>query len=205
MFFSLKNSGQASIIVMVRCSVRYEPERSDICREMRSMRKVMFLLLAAGLVLVTGRSSVMAASASDTHDVTIQIQEIVALEVTGGNVSLTISAVSDPGALPDAVTDNSTALDWTSNVSSGTRSITAALDSAYSAGIVLKVALSAPAGTNGSSAGQITLGTGAQNVFTGITNENCVDATLTYEASLTQMVAPTSETRTVTYTLTDAA
>ncbi len=169
------------------------------------MRKVAFLLLVVGLIGFIGSPTAMAASASDTHDVTIQIQEIVAMEVTGGNVTLIISAVSDPGALPDAVTDNSTALDWTSNVSSGTRSITAALDSAYSAGIVLKITLSAPAGTNGSTAGQITLGTSAQNVFTGITNENCVNATLTYEASLTQMVAPASETRTVTYTLTDAA
>jgi hypothetical protein len=136
----------------------------------------------------------------------VTVSEIVAIEVVGGNITLTISGVADPGSLPSAVTDATTNLDWTSNVTGGTtRSITAALDTAYSAGIALKVTVTDPGGTSGTNSGQVTLTDSAQPVFTGIANENCTAATLTYEASLTAMVAAASETKTVTYTLTDAS
>jgi len=169
------------------------------------MKKLAIALVIA-VVLAGVPWSAMAASDTGTHDVTVTVAEIVAVEVVGGNITLTINTVADPGQLPSAVTDATTSLDWTANVAGGTtRSITAALDSSYSAGIALKVTVTDPAGTNGTNSGQVTLTNVAQDVYSGITNENCTGATLTYDASLTAMVAPVSETKTVTYTLTDAS
>lgn len=170
------------------------------------MHRAWLSILVAGWIPLALAGVALGASDTATHDVTVTLNEIVELEVTGGNITLTFSAPADPGDLPAAVTDGTTcALDWTSSVSIGSRAITAALSSAYTTGIVLKVTVTAPAGTNGSAAPQVTLSAVAQNVFTGVTSENCSGATLTYEASLTQMVDVTSETKTITYTLTDAS
>ena len=169
------------------------------------MKRAWLSLLVAGWMTLAFAGIAGAASDTATHDVTVTLNEIVELEVTGGSITLTFSAPADPGDLPAAVTDATCALDWTSSVSSGSRAITAALSTVYTTGIVLKVTVTAPAGTNGSAAPQVTLSAVAQNVFTGVTSENCSGATLTYEASLTQMVDVTSETKTITYTLTDAS
>lgn len=169
------------------------------------MRQSGILVLVAALMLVGAAGTAMAASDTATHDVTVTLSEIAELAVAGGNITLTFAAPATPGNLPAAVSDATTSLAWTSNVAAGSRAVTAELSTAYTAGIALKVTVTSPAGTNGAPTAQVTLTAVAQNVFTGITNENCSAATLTYEASLSQMIAPTSETKTVTYTLLDAA
>ena len=156
-------------------------------------------------MLVGIAGTAVALSDTATHDVTVTLGEIAELAVAGGNITLTFTAPAAAGDLPAAASDATTSLAWTSNVAAGSRAVTAEIVSAYSAGIVLKVTVTSPAGTNGAPTAQVTLTAVAQNVFTGITNENCSAATLTYEASLTAMLAATSETKTVTYTLLDAA
>jgi len=172
------------------------------------MKKTKLFLLTAALTLFLCGMAI--AQDSQNHNVTVTLGEVAKIGINGGNVTLTFNtAGTTPGDLPTPVTDATTDLRWTSNVASGlTRKITAALEADYAAGIVLKVTVGAPATgtTTGSSAGEITLSTTDQDAFTGITNENCKDAALSYEASLTAMVEPNGgEIHQITYTLTDDA
>jgi hypothetical protein len=133
------------------------------------------------------------------------LQEIAELACSGSPSTLVLShANTTPGSLPDPATDATTSLSWTSCVASGaTRKITAALDADYPAGIVLKATVAKPAGSNGTSAGQKTLSATAQDLFTGIAGEPCTGATVTFEASLSSLVAPvSSESKILTWTLT---
>jgi hypothetical protein len=150
--------------------------------------------------------AVGAATDQATQTVTITVEEIAQLSVSGDPATLTLTnAGTIPGSLPAAATDASTSLSWSSNVASGARKLTAALDATFTSGIVLKATLAKPAGSNGSTAGQVTLNNTDKDLFTGITNENCTNATITLEASLSQMIAPvTNESKTLTWTLTAA-
>ena len=142
---------------------------------------------------------------TDSHTVAITLQEIAELACSGSPPALVLSnAGTKPGSPPAPVTDATTSLSWTSSVASGmTRKITASLDSDYPAGIVLKATLAKPAGSNGTSSGQKTLSDTAQDMFTGIAGEPCTGATITFEASLTTIVAPVaSESKILTWTLT---
>jgi len=168
----------------------------------------LFLLTAALTLFLCGMA--MAQGDSQNHNVTVTLGEVAKIGINGGNVTLTFNTGgTTPGDLPIPVTDATTDLRWTSNVASGlTRKITAALEADYVTGIVLKITVGAPATgtTTGASAGQITLSTTDQDAFTGITNEHCKDAALSYEVSLTAMVEPNGgEMHQVTYTLTDDA
>jgi hypothetical protein len=163
------------------------------------------VLCAVAVAMALGLAgSAFAASDTATQTVTITVEEIAQLGVSGDPGTLTLAnATTTPGSLPTAATDATTSLSWTSNVAATTRKITAAIDSDYTAGVVLKATLAEPAGTNGTTGGQQTLGTTATDMLTGITNENCTGATITFEASLSAMVAPiASESRTLTWTLT---
>ena len=172
------------------------------------MKKLKLFLLTASLTLFL--CGIAMAQDSQAHNVTITVQEVAKIGLNGGPVTIEFtSASTTAGDLPTPTTDTSTDLRWTSNVAAAaTRKITAALDSDYSAGIVLQVTVAAPltGTTNGATAGQITLSTSELEVFTGITNEHCKDAVLSYDASLTAMVeAAAGELKSVTYTLTDDA
>jgi len=168
------------------------------------MGKEKALLAVAALVALGLAGTALGASDTAAQTVTITVEEIAQLGVTGDPGTLTLaSATTTAGSLPIAVTDDTTTLSWTSNVAATTRKITAALDSAYTAGIVLKATLAEPTGTNGTTAGQQTLSDTATDMLTGVTTENCTGATITLEASLSTMVAPiASESRTLTWTLT---
>jgi len=164
------------------------------------MKKLLVVLFA--VVLFAGVPMIaMGATATSSHTVSIEVVEMAAIEVVGGNVTLTIETSSDPGSLPDSDTDATTSLEWTSTVTSGTRTISAKLDTAYPPGIQLDVTVSG--GTSGgASAGPVTLTITDQDVFTGIGNEVVTGATLTYDASLTSMIGPGNEgVATVIYTM----
>ena len=163
------------------------------------------VLITAVMVAALGLvGTAFAASDTAAQTVTITVEEIAQLGVSGDPGTLTLAnAGTTAGSLPDAVTDATSSLSWTSNVAATTRKITAALDANYTAGVVLKATLAEPGGTNGTTAGQKTLSDTASDMLTGITNENCTDATITFEASLSTMIAPiASESKTLTWTLT---
>jgi len=164
--------------------------------------KILVLCMAAALVL-GGAGSALAVTDTATQNVTVTVSEIAELAVNGGAVTLTIAAPSTPGQLPAAVTDANTSLAWTSNVASGlSRTITAQLDSDMPTNVALKATVTKNGG-NGTAASQQTLSSTASTMFTGITNENVSGNTITYEASVSAMVAPQTISRTVTWTLTE--
>jgi len=143
-------------------------------------------LLAVLIVVVAvtlGLPGVATAQVSDTdtQTVTIEVEEIAQIAASADPGTITIAnATTTAGSLPNAVTEATTSLSWTSNVPAATtRKVTAALDADFTAGIVLKATVAAPAGTNGASDGQKTLSTVAADLFSGITNENCTGATIT--------------------------
>jgi len=172
------------------------------------MRKAVMSGLVVTVAMISGLAVWSAATDSGTASVGMQLEEIAQLVVSGdpGLITLT-NAQTTAGLLPTEQTDATTSLSWTSNVASGSRKITAALSAAYTTGVVLKATLAEPAGSNGTSAGEQTLDTEAIEMFTGIANENCTQATITYEFSLSTMIAPITETesKTVTWTLLAAA
>ena len=169
------------------------------------MKKLLVVLLAAALTsgLV---GTAMAVSDTAIQSVTITVEEIAQLAVSGSPGTFTLSnAATVAGSLPDAQEEATTSLSWTSNVSSGTRKITAQLDADYTTGIVLKATVTVDAASNGRTGGQKTLSFAtAEEMVTGITNENVTGNTVTYEASASTMIAPVaSESKTVIWTLTE--
>ncbi|TET13045.1 hypothetical protein E3J84_00595 [Candidatus Aerophobetes bacterium] len=170
------------------------------------MKKLLGVFLAAALTL--GLASIaMAATDSGTGDVTITLEEIAQLDVVGGSISFTFANTgTTAGSLPTVSDDTATSLSWTSNVSANSRKITAQLSADYTTGIVLKATVTV-AGGNGTTGGIQTLVlASAKDMVTGITNENVTGNTVTYNATLSNMIAPvTNESKTVTWTLLAAA
>jgi len=163
------------------------------------MRRVMTGLAATAFML--GIAGIAAAGPND-HNVTVTVQAINHIVVAGGNVTLTIDT-AEAGQPPASVEDSATKLNWTTNApSSAKKKVTASLDSDFSAGIALKVRVTVSGG-NGTSQGQQTLTASGVTLVTGVYGEATSNNTLTYEASAAVTVPPTSETKTVTYTLVD--
>jgi len=157
------------------------------------MRRVSFTLC---LVLFLGLTGSALAASSDSHDVTVTVSAINEVAVSGGNITLTINTAT-AGSEPDAVTDStSTDLAWTTNES--TKKITVAAGAAIT-GATLKV--TAANATGGTATGQVTVTDTAQDFVTGIstTTGGC---DLSYEASATASQGTSSNTHTITYTIT---
>ncbi len=162
------------------------------------MKKSIIVLITIGLILLI--SGIVMAANTDNHQVTITVVAVNELAITGGNITLTINSATAGSGLNNA-TDNTCALDWTTN-SSANKKVTGQLDTDYSAGIALAVNVTV-AGGNGASAGQQTLiSASAVDVVTGMHNEFVSANTLGYTASA-PTASPTSETKTVTYTILD--
>lgn len=181
-----------------------------------TMRKCRSLFLAATLILF---SAVLASAQTDTasHTVTMTVNAIAVLDITGGNINLIIEAPGTGGQTPSNDTDTTCRLQYTTTVASSlTRTITVAWggSDAAPAGTSLRVQVAPSGQTNeGSTAGQRTISSSAQTVITGI--GSCATGTsgssgalLTYTLSvdtMTSLVAGESQSATVTYTLTDDA
>jgi len=173
--------------------------------------------LAMGVIFALGLGGLVFATSTATQTVTMQVNAICVLAVTGSPSTLTVSAPATGGQTPSNPSSNTTYAQYTSTVpASQTRKITAAWggSDAAPAGCSLKLTATPSGGTNqGSSAGQITMSATAQDVVTTI--RSCATGTsasngaqLTYTLSVdtvTSLVASESKTATVTLTLTDAA
>jgi hypothetical protein len=167
------------------------------------MRKAITALavLALGLGVIG-----TAAAASDTtsHDVTIAVPTIDLIAVSGTPGTLTIAeptALSDPGGEPMySNEDTSCTLLWLTN---GTgRKVTAELDVGLPTGLKLLATVTPTAG-KGTSQGEVELSDSPQEVVTGINRKWEWNATISYKASATEEAEPTTETVTVTYTITN--
>jgi hypothetical protein len=135
------------------------------------------------------------AAQTASHTVTVQVNAINELALTGGNITLTVSTAT-AGQQPDPVTNSTCTLAWTSN--QATRKITVATNLATQ-NFTLKVL--AQSVTGGTAAPEATVTNTAADLVTGVsrTTGGC---TLRYTASATAAQGTGSDVHTVTYTLT---
>jgi hypothetical protein len=153
---------------------------------------------AAALLLGTLAPSASAQDDTATQDVTIVLEEISQIDVTG-TVSLTIDTVT-PGQAPSDATDDVSAT-YSVTTNGTTKRITGSINEAYPDGISLSVLLVAPT-ASGTSTGTQALGTNDVDLVTGVSQVAQQNMGITYTASATDSAAPTAgATRTVTYTI----
>lgn len=151
------------------------------------------VLPAAALALFIGAADANA----QTQTVTFRVDAINEMSVSGNPGTLAITSAT-AGSAPTDATDASTTWAVTSN-QTGTK-VTAALDQAMPTGVTLKVSLGAPTGAT--SAGDVSLGTTAADLVTGITKVNESGKSITYTLSATTAAGVVANTtRTVTYTV----
>lgn len=151
--------------------------------------------ILAAIALVAAASTLEAQTA--TQNVTIQVNAISRISVTGGAQSLTITTAT-AGSQP---TDATASVNWAITTNQTNQKVTASLDAAMPANVSLAASMAAPAGAT--SAGAVALGTTAADLVTGISTLAQGGLGLTYTLSATAaagVVASTS--RTVTYTIT---
>jgi hypothetical protein len=171
----------------------------------------------AGLALGLALAGLAGAAATSTQSLSMQVGSICVVSVTGNPSTLTVAAPGTGGQTPASGTSNTTYAQYTSTVAAGqTRKLTVAwgASDAAPAGCALKLTATPNVGTNqGTSAGQITMTSTAQDLITTI--KSCATGTsgssgaqLTYSLDVTDataLVASATKTATVTLTLTDAA
>lgn len=180
------------------------------------MRKVKIVVLAAAVVLLFWAFS--AADSTKTQTLSLNVQDICVLHVTGNPSSLTVGAPTTGGDNPTSPYDESTYARYTSVVGSGlTRALTAEWggSDAAPAGCSLKLVVSeitSAHGTAGTATSEITVSSSAANIVTGIsscaTGSGSGGAKLKYTLSVdnpANLVAGDSESVTITLTLTDAS
>ena len=154
------------------------------------------LATLVGIVLILGLATFALGADNANHTVTVTVNAINEVAITGGNITLTISSAS-AGADPNPVTNSACGLEWTTN--EATKKITAASDQATPS-FTLKVL--AQALTGGTAAAEATLSnTTARDVVTGIstTTGGC---TLRYTGQATAAQGTGTVVHTVTYTIT---
>ncbi len=170
------------------------------------MKKLLGILLAAALCLGLVGAAIAVLDTA-TSSITITFSEIAELAVSGNPGTMIIAAPAAGGDLPADVSDATTTMSWTSNVSGITsRKITGSLGALFS-GVNLYATVAASGGNDGVSAGELQFAqaTTAYNFVTGIKNCNVSAQTVTFRASVPEMVDPSTATsHTVTWTLTAA-
>lgn len=153
--------------------------------------------------VVVGTLATLLGAAGSTHAQTatqivrIQVNAINQLAVSGSPAPMIINTAT-AGSAPSPVTVSGTSYAVTTNESN--KKISASVDQALPAGVLLEVTLDAPDGA--SSAGAVALNTAAADVVTGISSISASSLPITYRLSATadvQMNAP--QTRTITFTI----
>ena len=152
-------------------------------------------IMSAFLVLAAAAS---ASAQTATQDLTINIQAINKIAVTGGAQTLTINAATAGNAPDDATASAS----WAVTTNQSGAKITASIGTAMPANVDLMVELAAPT-AGGTSKGQKSIAAGsAVDVVTGLSNLNESGMTLTYTVRATSAASVQSISKTVTYTVT---
>lgn len=161
------------------------------------MKRNRILVAALLLVSLVSFFGMVWAGNTANHTVTVTVNTINELSITGGNFTLTISAAT-AGSNPTDATDNTTTdLNWTTNVAS--KKITVATSLAAPT-FTLKVV--AQTVTGGTAAAEVTLSTTAADFVTGVaTTTGTCD--LSYTAQATAAQGTGSDAHVVTFTLTD--
>ena len=155
-------------------------------------------VLAVAVIALAALAGVARGASTDSHTVTVQVNAVNEIAISGGNLTLTISTATAGSDLDDA-TDNTTCdLAWTTNQAS--RKITAATDLGAPTFTLKVVAQSV---TGGTAASEVTLSTTAADFVTGVSQASG-SCDLAYTASATAAQGTGSDVHTVTYTVTAA-
>lgn len=165
------------------------------------MKTLESIVLAVLLCLVYAGTA--AAQTTATQQVTIVVEEVSALSVSG-DASVTVDGVAADGTIEGS--DNTTTYNVTTNASStAPRKITGQLTSGdFSAGLALFVDLTAPSGATAAGEQQLA-NASAVDLVTGISGTRASALTISYRATAAETVTPnpSGETQTVTYTITN--
>jgi hypothetical protein len=160
------------------------------------MKKYLISLMVLGLVGL----SVMPVFAGPTanQNVSFQIGAINELAVSGNPSTLIINSAT-AGSQPNPATDATTTYALTTNGSG--KKITGQIDTNMPTGTALKVLLAAPSGA--SSTQQTLSSTTAVNLVTGVAKKAESGLGISYEFDATVDAGELSDSRTVTFTLTN--
>lgn len=158
---------------------------------MMKSTKIFGLLL---LVLLVGTSGWALAANTATQTVTLQVDPVNDISVSGDPAALIATATTP-------ATDSSTTYDITTN--GAALRITGQLDSALPADTTLTVELAAPAVAGATSSGPVSLTTTAADLVTNINATAETGLGITYNFSALPTAVVGSTTRTVTFTITN--
>ena len=147
-------------------------------------------------ILLFGQSGILFCDEKASHTVTVTVNAINEVAITGGNVSLNISTTS-ASSDTNMATDNTCDLNWTTNQSS--QKITVATNLA-SPNFTLSVA--AQNVTGGTTTGNVAISATAIDFVTNI-GKNIGTCNLGYTAVATSARVTGSDTHSITYTITD--
>jgi|SRR5687767_3811909 len=158
---------------------------------MRAVKSTMTTALAA----VVQAASAHAQTA--TQVIQFQVTAVNQIGVSGGPAPLVINTAT-AGSAPTSVTAPGGSYAVTTNEEN--KKITASLDQSLPPGVRLEISLAAPAGA--ASAGDVSLGSAAADLVTGISTLAASALPITYRLSADATVyIPAPATRTVTFTI----
>ena len=158
------------------------------------MNILKFVLIALLWTLVGSYASF--AGTSDNHTVTVTVNAINEIAITGGSVTLTINSAT-AGVDPNNDVDATTGLLWTSNQTGKKATIQSDL-----AGPNFTLKAVATGVTGGSAASEVTISTTAQDFITGIATTTGSGA-IQYTAVATSAEGTGSDIHTITITIVD--
>ena len=158
------------------------------------MKTIRTMILSAVLVVAAAVSG--SAQNNATQDITINVQAINKIAISGGAHTMTINTAT-AGQAPDDVI---WATSWAVTTNMTGSKVVATITTDLPSGITLKVNMAEPTGAT--SNGDISLDNTSKELVTGITKLNESGLTLTYTASATALAGVQSVVRTVTYTVT---
>jgi len=169
------------------------------------MKKILAVVILLALVGLAAN----AATKTATHTVTITVSAIASIAVVGGNVSLALGGPASPGAAPTDGTSSTTRLAYTVAGTGNNEVITVnwGASDAAPAGTQLQV-VATSVGSYGTAAPQVTISATAQSFITAIPSSATGTAgvpVLNYTlhvVSPASLVASSTKTATITYTLT---
>ena len=161
------------------------------------MLKNLLNILILILLLVSFNQFVMAGNTA-SQNINITVSNINEISLSDNDVNLIVNVPSS-GSTLDKVSDSSTTISYSTNETN--QKITAKLDRAMADGLTLLVEV---ASTSGNSMGQVMLEDLAVDVVTNLSNVSESGETVTYTLVPDMFAVPSTETYTITYTITSS-
>jgi hypothetical protein len=151
---------------------------------------------ALGIIIILSCMGFAIAADTDSHTVTVTVNAINEISVTGGNILLAINSAT-AGSEPNNEVDATTGLQWTSNATG--KKITVESDVA-SPEYTLKALATGVSG--GTAASEVTISNVSQDFITGVATTTG-SGTTRYTASATVAGGTGSDVHTITFTIVD--